>query len=173
MTIIDSFPNDLKTAKELVYDTSGFKLTNPQLNAESKEYGACSFELNGKIIQHRVSKVTPTKTGQFVTIWKRNEDGITAPFDLSDEIDFIIITTRSGENLGQFIFPKKVLAAKGIITQNDRTGKRGIRVYPPWDIPENRQAEQTQNWQLSYFLMIKTDGSTNLDLAKKIFTQDL
>jgi hypothetical protein len=72
--------SDLKVAKELVYDKCGFDLTDPKLNSESSEYGACSFGLNGKKIQHRVSKITPTKTGQFVAIWKRNKDGITEPF---------------------------------------------------------------------------------------------
>jgi hypothetical protein len=47
---------DLKIAKELVYDKCGFNLTDPKLNTESLEYGACSFALNGLTIQHRVSK---------------------------------------------------------------------------------------------------------------------
>ena len=170
MVAINSFHSDLKTAKELVYDPCNFDFSNPKLNSESTEYAACSFELNAKIIQHRVSKITPTKTGQFVTIWKRNQDGITIPFDLSDKLDFIIITARSEDNFGQFIFPKKVLANKGIITQNGKTGKRGIRVYPPWDIPNNKQAEKTQSWQIHYFLTIKTDNSTDFDLAKKLLT---
>ncbi|MES2574797.1 MAG: MepB family protein [Bacteroidota bacterium] len=172
MAIPDSFPSELIIAKELVYDSCNFDFNNLKVNAESKEYSACSFELNGKIIQYRVSKITPTKTGQFVTIWKRNKDEITAPFDLSDEIDFIIITSRSGDNLGQFIFPKMVLAEKGIITHNGKSGKRGIRVYPPWDIPINKQAEKTQNWQANYFLTIKTDNCTDLDLAKKLLNPD-
>lgn len=169
---INSFHSDLKTAKELVYDFCNFDFANPKLNTESIEYAACSFELNGKIIQHRVSKITPTKTGQFVTIWKRNQDGITAPFDLSDELDFIIITARSGDNFGQFIFPKSVLADKGIITQNSKTGKRGIRVYPPWDIPKSKQAERTQSWQTNYFLTIKTNGLTDFDLAKNLLSEN-
>jgi hypothetical protein len=70
--------------------------------------------------------------------------------------------------LGQFIFPKTVLANKGIISKNGISGKRGIRVYPPWDVPNNKQAEKTQRWQLNYFLTIKTDGTTDLDLAKKL-----
>jgi hypothetical protein len=171
-TIINSFHTDLKVAKEFVYDKCGFDLTNPKLNSESLEYGACSFELNGNTIQHRVSKITPTKTGQFVTIWKRNKNGITEPFDILDDIDFILITTRSGNNLGQFIFPKSVLADKGIITRNDKEGKRGIRVYPPWDIAKNKQAEKTQNWQTNYFLIIRSDNSTDLDLTKKLFTKN-
>ena len=168
MTIPNSFHDDLKTVKNWFYDQCNFDFKNPRLNAESVEYAACSFELDGKKIEHRVSKITPTKNGQFVTIWKRNQDGITEPFDINDEINFIIITARSGDKLGQFIFPKRVLADKGIITQNGKSGKRGIRVYPPWDKTESKQAEKTQNWQLHYFLTIKTDGSTDLSLAKKL-----
>jgi hypothetical protein len=67
---------------------------------ESVEYGACSFRINGKTIQYRVSKITPTKTGQFGTIWKRNKDGITEPFDNLDHIGFIIIMLKSGDKFG-------------------------------------------------------------------------
>ena len=169
MTTIDSFHRDLKIAKELIYDNCGFKLTNPKLNTESVEYGACSFELNGKAIQFRVSKITPTKTGQFVTIWKRNHDRITQPFDISDNLDFIIIASRGQNNVGQFIFPKSVLADKGIITRNGKIGKRGIRVYPPWDKVNNKQAEKTQSWQIRYF--INTTNSVDLTLLKNLFIE--
>lgn len=168
-TIIKSFHNDLEIVKELVYDKCGFVLTNPILNSESLEYGACSFKLNGKTIQYRVAKVTPTKTGQFVTIWKRNDDGITAPFDILDNIDFIVITTKSGNHLGQFVFPKSVLANNGIISQNGKGGKRGIRVYSPWDTITSKQAEKTQHWQRKYFLTIKHDHTSDFQLAKKLF----
>lgn len=170
LATIHLFHSDLKAAKELVYDKCGFDLTGPKLNSESVEYGACSFRLNGKTIEHRVSKITPTKAGQFVTIWKRNKDGITEPFDISDNIDFIIITSKRGDNFGQFIFPKSVLADKGIITRNDKEGKRGIRVYPPWDITTNKQAEETQRWQTEYFLTIKNDHTTDLELAKALIS---
>lgn len=171
LIIINSFHSDLKIAKELVYDKCGFNLTDPKLNSESSEYGACSFGLNGMTIQHRASKITPTKTGQFVTIWKRNKEGITEPFNISDDIDFIIITSRSGNNFGQFIFPKSVLADKEIITRNGKEGKRGIRVYPPWDNPTSKQAEKTQSWQIKYFLTIKNDNSTDIELVKKLYTK--
>lgn len=168
MESLNSFPHDLKIAKEMVYDQCSFDFKNPQLNAESIEYSACSFELDGKKIQYRVSKITPTKKGQFVTIWKRNQNGITEPFDINDEIDFIIIATKKDEHFGQFIFPKKVLVDKGIITQNGKSGKRGIRVYSPWDETDNKQAKKTQNWQLNYFLTINEDNFTDFDLAKNL-----
>jgi hypothetical protein len=169
LQIINLFHSDLKFAKEVVYDKCDLEFTNPKLNTQSKDYGACSFLLSGKTIQHRVSKITPTKTGQFVTIWKRNEKGITEPYNSNDNIDFIIITTRSGNNFGQFIFPKFILVAKGIISQNGKGGKRGIRVYPPWDKTTNKQAEKTQNWQTNYFLTIKNNNSTDLSFIKKFF----
>jgi len=168
--MMNSFHSDLKVAKELVYDKCDFDFTNPILNSESVEYGACKFVLNGKTVQHRISKITPTKTGQFVTIWKRNKNDITEPFDISDDLDFIIITARSGDNFGQFIFPKSVLADKGIITRNGKEGKRGIRVYPPWDNATNKQAIKTQSWQIKYFLTIKNDDSFDFDLAKRLIT---
>ena len=171
LKLLKSIHSDLNVVKELVYDKCGFDLTDLKQNLESKEYGACSFVLNGKTIQQRISKITPTKTGQFVTIWKRNENGITEPFDNSDDFDFVIITARNDNNFGQFIFPKSVLADNGIITQNGKEGKRGIRVYPPWDIVTNKQAMKTQNWQTKYFLTIKNDNSTDLDLTKKLLTQ--
>lgn len=167
-TTINSFHSDLKVVNELVYNKCGFYLTNLEWNLESEEYGACSFVLNGKRIQHRVSKITPTKTGQFVTIWKRNKHGITEPFNISDDVDLIIITSKNENSLGQFIFPKSVLADKGTITRNGKEGKRGIRVYPPWVIATSKQAEKTQNWQTKYFLTIKKDNSTDLDFTKKL-----
>lgn len=163
--------HDLKIVKELVYEKCGLVLTSLKLNAESTEYAACSFKLNELNIEYRVSKITPTKVGQFVAIWKRNADGITEPFDISDNIDFIVITAKNGENMGQFIFPKRVLAEKGIMTQNGKIGKRGIRVYPIWDIVTNKQAEKTKSWQIKYFLEIKKGVSSDQDRARHMFNQ--
>jgi hypothetical protein len=158
----NSLHSDLQLAKELVYAPCGFEFMNFKFHIESAEYAACSFELNANKIEHRCSKITPTKIGQFVTIWKRNTEGITAPFDISDKIDFIIITARSGEKLGQFIFPVSILADKNIISRNDKSGKRGIRVYPPWDVPTSKQAQATQAWQLQFFMPIMHTNSIEL-----------
>src|SRR5690606_24231349 len=110
------------------------------------------------------------KTGQFVTIWRRNKEGITQPFDFNDNFDFVIITTRCAENLGQFIFPKSVLANKGIITRNGKEGKRGIRVYAPWDKAASSQALKTQNWQTKYFLTMSEENLVDLEFAKQLLS---
>lgn len=169
LTLVKSFPEELIVVKELVYDKCNFNLTNLKLNLESEEYSACSFKLNELTIEHRTSKITPTKTGQFVTVWKRNEHRITAPFDVSDNIDFIVVTAKSNEKLGQFIFPKTVLVRQGVMSQNGKGGKRGIRVYPPWDIAANKQAEKTQRWQAEYFLGIHEGMLVDVLAVKKMF----
>ena len=168
LTILNSIHSDLKMVIELVYNKCGFDLTNLKQNSESIEYGACSFTLNGRLILQRISKITPTKSGQFVTIWKRNKEGITVPFDNSDNFDFLIITARNNDHFGQFIFPKSVLVEKGIISKGNKVGKRGMRVYPTWDSATSDQAKRTQAWQTKYFMIIKSNNSTDLELTKKL-----
>ena len=166
----ESFETDLKFAEKSVYNKCGFQLQNLVWNSESANYAACSFELNIYKIQFRVANITPTKIGQFVAIWKRNNEGITAPFDVADSLDFMIISVRDSENFGQFIFPKSVLVVKGIISQNEKGGKRGIRVYAPWDKPENKQAIKTQAWQINYFVEIRENSPVDFELVKRIFS---
>ncbi len=159
---------DLNIAKKEVYEKCNFLFTNLQLNSESQEYDACSFKLNENKIEYRKSKITPKKTGQFVAIWKRNQKGETVPFDVLDELDFMIISVRDHENFGQFIFPKTILMQKGVISQNGQSGKRGIRVYAPWHVVSNQQANKTKLWQNQYFVEI--NGDLDIQSAKKRFT---
>ena len=58
--------------------------------------------------------------------------------------------TKSDSEIGQFVFPKEVLLKHNIISSKQKEGKRGFRVYPPWDTPTSKQAQKTQNWQLQY-----------------------
>ena len=97
-----------------------------------------------------MAKITPTKTGQFVSIWKRNQKGITEPHNVDDEFEFYFIATRQAERFGVFIFNKTVLSENRILT--NQKGKRGIRIYPNWSVTENKQAQKTQNWQTKYFV---------------------
>jgi hypothetical protein len=156
----------LQLLQETVYQPCGFMLNDIVHHTESTEYGACAFSLNDKKIYYRVAKITPTKVGQFVTIWQRNINGITEPFHVADNFDFLIITCKHADNFGQFIFPKSVLADKGIITTASKDGKRGIRVYPPWDATTSKQAQTTQAWQMQYFLTLQNDTTTDLMLTK-------
>ena len=69
----------------------------PVPEAESADYGACRAELHGKRLVLRVAKTTPTKTGQFVTVWKRpHPDAEIAPLDEADPVDIVIIAVGDG-----------------------------------------------------------------------------
>lgn len=140
--------NDL----ENFYKASGYSIKNLKNEPESAEYGAAEFTLNDRRIKFRVAKITPTKIGQFVTFWKRSGKGPIAPYHEDDLFDFLVVCVHSGEHFGQFIFPKQVLCEKGIVSTNDKEGKRAMRVYPPWDITDNAQAKRTQKWQLEWFI---------------------
>ncbi|MCX5923915.1 MAG: MepB family protein [Candidatus Dependentiae bacterium] len=146
-----------------IYKSAGLMCDNIIIEPESKEYSACRFIINNKQAHFRVAKITPTKIGQFVTLWKRTASGPIAPYDESDSIDLWIISVYSGNHFGQFIFPKSVLLKQGILSKNGIGGKRAIRVYPPWDKAESKQATETQVWQLNYFLDLDPQ---NLNMQK-------
>jgi hypothetical protein len=160
-TDLKSLPKDLIIAKNLVYDCCGFEIESPQPENESADYDAYRFYLNKKSICYRMAKITPTKTGQFVTLWKRNTAGIIEPFDFSDLIDFVIISVRKRALYGQFIFPKSILLEKGIFSTVHKEGKRATRIYPPWDETTSKQAQKTQQWQLDYFYEIIPNADLN------------
>lgn len=137
--------------------------------AESREYGACDLEMNDRRIKFRVGKTTPTKSGQFVTLWKRNPGGPILPFDLDDPVDFFVVSVRSNEHFGQFVFPISVLYEKGVVSKNGKGGKRAMRVYPSWDLTENRQAKKTQAWQVLYFFEIDFSKSLDINRIQQLF----
>ncbi|WP_108869847.1 MepB family protein [Aquimarina aquimarini] len=160
--------NELIRIKEGVYDPCAFEFSDFKNESESTEYHACRFKINTFHIVCRNAKITPKKIGQFVTFWKRIEKGPIEPFTESDLIDFYIVNVRNKDQFGQFVFPKSILIKKGIISTNKKEGKRAFRVYPIWDIPQNKQAEKTQKWQLNYFY--KIEKNINFDKVRELFT---
>lgn len=163
--MLHSYYHIFLAAKERIYDKYDFSCSHFQAEAESKAYEACRFKLNDLQVIHRAARTTPKKRGQFVVLWKRNAAGITVPLDMSDAFDFIAISARDREFFGQFIFPKGVLEARGIVS-SVKEGKRGIRLYPPWENDLNKQAQKTQQWQSAYFLNVPPIGSEAVDIDK-------
>ena len=133
----------------------GYKIADLQEESEGREYVAMSGKINNQFSLFRIAKITPTKIGQFVTCWKRNFAGITAPYDQKDRLEYMIIVVQTQEQQGFFMFDQKALLEHDIISCDGRGGKRGFRVYPVWDRPVNKQALQTQNWQKFYFVTLK------------------
>lgn len=119
---------------------------------ESAEYCAHTLTLGGRAAIFRRAKTTPTKVGQFVTLWQRSLAGPIRPFDTHDGVTVFVIEAGLGAGLGQFVFPLSVLAHRGVVSDNGRGGKRAMRVYPPDVVTTSVQAQRTQKWQCEYFL---------------------
>ncbi|MCX4847768.1 MepB family protein [Streptomyces sp. NBC_00893] len=181
---------DLLAAKALVYDPSGLVCSLPVPEAESAEYGAHGFTVDGSAIRFRVARTTPTKVGQFVTVWKRSADGgPIRPYDSGDPVDLFVISTRdTGDGVGddsggtggtggiggtggfgQFVFPRDVLRERDIVSTDGVGGKRGFRVYPPWVTTTNRQAGRTQKWQVEYFLPVPDGEPADPDRCRALY----
>lgn len=148
-----------------IYTTCNLTVFNFKKEAESQEYKACTFTLNGKHIVCREAKITPKKTGQFVTFWKRNIQGTIEPFSENDSFDFFVVHLQMENQSGQFVFPKAVLHKKGILSTKRKKGKLAFRVYPIWDNPTSKQATKTQRWQLNYFYKVEGLVDCNKVLA--------
>ena len=145
---------DLLEVQHLVYDPYGFVCSSIVNQSESKDYSACIFRLNNKTVLFRTAKITPTKIGQFVTLWKRVGNSPIMPYDASDPFDLVIFSVRHGKHVGHFVFPKDVLVQKGFVSHNGKGGKRAMRVYSPWDMPDNQQGKKSQAWQILYFVEV-------------------
>ncbi len=142
----------LKQFKELIFKITEEKITNIKHDPECKAYLGCDFQIGGLNLKFRKAKITPKKIGQFVTLWKRNDEKQIEPFNINDNFDFYLIAAEQEDKSGVFVFPKNVLSEKQILSTNLREGKRGFRVYPDWVETENKQARKTQLWQTKYFV---------------------
>ncbi len=141
----------------------------PAPEAEGAAYGARRCQLDGRTLLFRVAKTTPTKTGQFVTLWKRPSPGAAiAPFDAHDAIDAVVVLAASEAQSGYFIFSKPALIAHGVFSSTAQAGKRAIRLYPPWSEALAPQAVKSQRWQAHYFLYCSADGSADPVQARRM-----
>lgn len=147
-----SVPKSLALIIETIYHPNKWVVIDCICDVESCRYEACSFLLNSKVIVFRSAHITPTKVGQFVTLWKRVKNGPIRPYDLTDSGDLVVISVQQKGNSGHFVFPKNILFEKGIISKRGMGGKRAMRLYPPWDCPTSKLGQKAQSWQLEYFL---------------------
>lgn len=157
-----SIPDFLIETNTLFFNKLGLEIKSIYLEKESAVYNACQLQLNDKKVLFRTAKITPTKTGQFVILWKRTANGIIAPFTAEDGFDLVIINTKTEDHFGQFVFPSAILIEKGIFSTDLKEGKRAMRVYPPWNKTTSKQAQKTQQWQLDYFFSNSFRKNDNL-----------
>lgn len=69
--------NDFFTAltyvNKKIYESNHLTVKSVQEEKQNSKYGAGTFQLSSKTIRFRVSNITPTKVGQFVVFWEKNE----------------------------------------------------------------------------------------------------
>ena len=152
--------NDFQQIQLELSQLTDKNITNFATDAECLEYSGCSFKLDDLKVKFRQAKVTPKKVGLFVTLWQRNNENKTEPFNLNDPFDFYIIAARQEDHFGFFIFSKDLLSDKNILTNSKKEGKRGFRVYPDWTETVNNQAPKTKAWQTNYFINCNENNQT-------------
>jgi hypothetical protein len=159
---------DLYILQKTVYEPAGLILHTLTQEAEGQDYSAATFCINETRIIFRRGKIMPQKSGFFVTLWKREAEESIAPYTIHDPYDCVIISARSGERFGQFIFPLSVLSERGVISSDRGEGKLALRVYAPWDTLDSEIAQKSQLWQSRYFFEVGIPGK-NLERIKKLF----
>lgn len=135
-----------------ILNSSNFTISDFVAEKESKEYDACNYKINNYKIHCRKSKITPKKSGQFVTFYKRIASGVIAPFEETDDFDFLVVEVQDNLHYGYFIFSKAELIKRQIVSTDFKEGKRAFRVYPPWSEPKSKQALTSQQWQVKCFV---------------------
>jgi hypothetical protein len=174
-------PDILQQSIEAVYIPAGFMIEAVTPEDESKEYGAHRLGLNGEEVVFRVAKTTPTKIGQFVTLWKRPKPdqkpsapgNKPAALHIDDGIRFVVIHVHDGGiNSGQFVFPSSILLEKGIMANDLKKGKTAFRIYPPWTKPIAPDAIKTQTWQAPYFFSIDSSGYGDYKKVQTLFKKE-
>lgn len=148
---MNAIEQQMQLTLDFLHKSQGLLSIDLKQEKESYEYCAYTLNLDGSKSKFRIAKVTPTKPGLFVTMWKRNSAGITEPHAIHDPIDLYIVSVKDQNRAGVFIFPKEAFAKHGIISVSGKGGKRGFRVYPTWENSLNKQATKTQSWQVKYF----------------------
>ena len=139
------------------------------VEVDNVEYGAAIAEIGRSPVRFRVGKLTPTKVGLFVTVWRRSLSGSTEPLPAEECIDVLVVCVREESRFGAFAFPKAALVQHGVVSVGGAGGKRGFRVYPPWSATTNRQAKKSQQWQCDYFFEMADGSAIDAQRAIRLF----
>lgn len=133
-----------------------------EMENQNQEYEGFVLTLDDWTYRSRRARKTPNKKGYFTVFWRKGDDDRNRPYTLEESTDRLIITVLDQGKKGQFVFPKEVMASKGIVTTGSSKGKMAMRVYPDWVTGLNETARKTQAWQSEYFMDLSGDVDGNL-----------
>lgn len=167
--------NDFYTAltyvNKMIYEPNDLNLKSVQEEQQNSKYGAGTFQIASRTVRFRVANTTPTKTGQFVAFWEKDENNKNQAYSYEEAPDLLVITTfKNDHDFGQFVFPKEILLKKNILRSHSTKGKMAIRVYPSWDSPTSKQALKTQEWQLPYFVDMSNSNKSSIEKIIELYS---
>ena len=147
----------LVTAERLLASAYGIIPRDLFQEPEAEEYCGWKFTVNDLACRFRQGKVTPTKNGQFVTLYDRspttNKIVPVGTVDVTPSLFMVQCVEK--DHIGHFMFPSTALQTNKIAASNGTGGKLAFRVYPPWVDVESKQAAAAQKWQCQYFIFDK------------------
>lgn len=165
-----NFYTALNYVNKIIYEPNDLTVKSVQEEKQNSKYGAGTFRLSSRTVRFRVANITPTKAGQFVAIWQKDENNKNQPYTYEEAPDLLVINTFKDESeFGQFIFPKEFLFKHNILRSSSTKGKMAIRVYSIWDKPTNEQAMKTQKRQLPYFVDMSDPNKLPIDKIIKLY----
>lgn len=161
----------LNDVNKMFYKPNGITITSIQEEKQNAKYGAGSFQLSSTSVRFRVANITPTKIGQFVAMWEKDDNNKNQPYKYSQAPDLLVITAYKNDNeFGQFILPKEELFKRDILKSSTTKGKMALRVYPSWDKPTSNQAKKTQKWQLTYFVDLSEPNQLTIKKMIRLYS---
>jgi hypothetical protein len=168
---MSKFNNIITELNNRIYNPNNLVIKNIKEEKQNSKYAGCVFQANTRTVRFRISKITPNKVGQFVSFWEKDENMQNQAFEYESSPDLLVITCSKDNKLGQFIFPKEILLKEKIFRTSLQKGKMAMRVYPIWDNPISKQAKNTQNWQLPYFIDLSNLEAVNIDRLIDLYSQ--
>jgi hypothetical protein len=122
-----------------------------QVEEQNSDYQSGVVRIGKEQWRIRTARITPTKPGAFVALWKRGEFGSTRPFTSDESMSGLLVFVEDQERFGVFRFTTAHLISLGYVSSELHPGKRGFRVYPAWCTNLNSQASRTQRAQGAAF----------------------
>jgi len=131
---------------------------------QNSDYESGIALVSGQWWRIRAARITPTKPGAFVAVWKRDEHGATRPFTAGESLAGLLVfvedRVEGEERFGMFRFTPEQLVSLGYVSSSSKAGKRGFRVYPSWCTGLKSQALRTQRGQAAAFVEFPSTGAS-------------
>jgi hypothetical protein len=170
---VDVLDADLLAVKKQAYDPARLDCSDPVDETTGEGDVAYAYTVGGAEVRFRGARPARNNGAPVSASCKKDEDGLTKPFDAADPVDLIVISVRDtvlSRNFGQFVFPREVLVERKIVSTDGVGGKRGFRVYPPWVQTKTDAEASTQAWQLEFFLRIDELRGVDTDKVRRLYS---